>query len=250
MSKCAKCKTEYEGNFCPECGEKHEEPKTCPECGKTLDGQVKFCNECGHSFATQRRKSFYKQWWFYLIVAVVIAAIVGGIIGSQLQNKDSETPTGNSKPPAVKYYIGDTVTKGDVQLTVTSAEDLSSLYLGGNTYVSPEEDSGGLYHNFILVKFKLKNIGTTTINIESNSQGIEFVGGGIYAYGNFLPQDTNYKLSRGVETLEFNYLIATDAKISEGNHYFELTLHLAATDTSSETEIKFRVLLKDRPAEE
>ena len=53
MNKCFKCGTEYEGKFCPDCGAKYEETKTCPQCGKELDGQVKFCNECGYSFVEQ-----------------------------------------------------------------------------------------------------------------------------------------------------------------------------------------------------
>ncbi len=50
MHKCSKCGTEYEGNFCPECGTKWEDVKTCPQCGKTLAGNVKFCPDCGYAF--------------------------------------------------------------------------------------------------------------------------------------------------------------------------------------------------------
>ena len=49
MHKCPKCGTEFDGNFCPECGEKFAEEKTCPKCGATLSGSAKFCNECGYS---------------------------------------------------------------------------------------------------------------------------------------------------------------------------------------------------------
>ena len=52
MHKCWKCDTEYEGNFCPECGAKWEEEKKCPNCGKTLAGGVKFCSDCGYSFVS------------------------------------------------------------------------------------------------------------------------------------------------------------------------------------------------------
>ncbi len=48
--KCFRCGTEFEGNFCPECGTKWEEGKTCPQCGAALPGNAKFCNECGYSF--------------------------------------------------------------------------------------------------------------------------------------------------------------------------------------------------------
>lgn len=53
MSKCFNCGTEYEGDFCLNCGIKFEKEKTCPQCNTKLDGQVKFCNNCGYSFVQQ-----------------------------------------------------------------------------------------------------------------------------------------------------------------------------------------------------
>lgn len=50
MHKCFKCGTEFEGNFCPECGTKRQEEKTCPQCGAALAESAKFCTECGYSF--------------------------------------------------------------------------------------------------------------------------------------------------------------------------------------------------------
>ena len=52
--KCLRCGTEFEGNFCPECGERWLEEKQCPQCGTTLPGSTKFCNNCGYSFLAQR----------------------------------------------------------------------------------------------------------------------------------------------------------------------------------------------------
>lgn len=48
--QCPSCGTEYEGNFCPNCGFKWMEEKTCPQCGATVRGSAKFCNNCGHAF--------------------------------------------------------------------------------------------------------------------------------------------------------------------------------------------------------
>ncbi len=55
MNKCKKCGTEFEGKFCPECGEPWllEEEKVCPKCKAVLKASAKFCSECGYSFETQ-----------------------------------------------------------------------------------------------------------------------------------------------------------------------------------------------------
>lgn len=48
--ECPACKYQLEGNlkFCPECGTKIEKKRFCSECGATLNIEVKFCSECGH----------------------------------------------------------------------------------------------------------------------------------------------------------------------------------------------------------
>ncbi len=57
MNKCPKCNTEFDGNFCPNCGEKFEQEKSCPKCGTKLFGSARFCNECGYSFIGEQAKS-------------------------------------------------------------------------------------------------------------------------------------------------------------------------------------------------
>lgn len=47
--KCLKCGTEFEGNFCSNCGAKREEGITCPKCGTKLSKGTRFCSECGCS---------------------------------------------------------------------------------------------------------------------------------------------------------------------------------------------------------
>lgn len=50
MNKCPKCGTEFEGKFCPECGESVSNTKICPKCGAECASGAKFCSICGHSF--------------------------------------------------------------------------------------------------------------------------------------------------------------------------------------------------------
>lgn len=48
MNKCTNCGTEFDGKFCPECGQKWVDKNSCPQCGSKLAADVKFCPECGH----------------------------------------------------------------------------------------------------------------------------------------------------------------------------------------------------------
>ena len=48
MVKCKDCGTEYEGEFCPECGLPAE--RICPQCGKKGESAARFCNVCGYAF--------------------------------------------------------------------------------------------------------------------------------------------------------------------------------------------------------
>lgn len=47
MHKCTKCGTEFDGKFCPECGEKFVDKDVCPQCGAHHKPDAKFCTECG-----------------------------------------------------------------------------------------------------------------------------------------------------------------------------------------------------------
>lgn len=47
MNKCTKCGNEFEGNFCPYCGEKRSEISFCRNCGGKVDFGLQFCPTCG-----------------------------------------------------------------------------------------------------------------------------------------------------------------------------------------------------------
>lgn len=53
MYKCTKCGREYEGNFCPDCGEPRARNNFCPNCGAKLEGDCNVCPNCGHNLAAQ-----------------------------------------------------------------------------------------------------------------------------------------------------------------------------------------------------
>lgn len=45
---CVKCGTEYEGKFCPNCGQPAPQKRFCPKCGAEIDHpKVTICEKCG-----------------------------------------------------------------------------------------------------------------------------------------------------------------------------------------------------------
>lgn len=49
VAQCPKCEAPLDGNlkFCPECGEKLHGDKHCTECGEKIKDGAKFCGNCG-----------------------------------------------------------------------------------------------------------------------------------------------------------------------------------------------------------
>ena len=90
MNKCKKCGTEFEGKFCPECGEAWlaEGEKLCPRCKKTIKENEKFCPECGYSFEKQnilfvayRIIKFLPEALFLLMSALAFAFLAAPVTG-------------------------------------------------------------------------------------------------------------------------------------------------------------------------
>jgi hypothetical protein len=61
MMICSKCKTQFDGNFCPKCG--------------TQANQKLCCNEYS-SPCNKTNKPIYKKWWFWIIVVLVILTVL------------------------------------------------------------------------------------------------------------------------------------------------------------------------------
>lgn len=103
--KCHYCGTEYEGNFCPECGAKTKSqssaapPPTQPSGG----------TGAAYQKPQKPKKPIYKRWWFIVIAAVALLAIISSISGGSktIKIKWTDMVLGSQlpKPPANKGEI-------------------------------------------------------------------------------------------------------------------------------------------------
>lgn len=57
MEKCSVCGTEFDGEFCPQCGKRVAKEKYCPQCGAIHSEDVKFCTKCGYAFVSAPKES-------------------------------------------------------------------------------------------------------------------------------------------------------------------------------------------------
>lgn len=75
MYKCSKCGTEFDGNFCPNCGEKRPQNKFCPNCGKPLEEDFKVCPYCGFGFQPAAASGAKVQAAKYYKILSVLPAV-------------------------------------------------------------------------------------------------------------------------------------------------------------------------------
>ena len=54
--QCHVCNTEFEGNFCPNCGTAPDGKRTCPHCGAKSSGN--FCSSCGMPLSKEEPKTY------------------------------------------------------------------------------------------------------------------------------------------------------------------------------------------------
>ena len=88
---CKKCGKEFEGLFCPYCGERAEqEMKVCPVCGRARAESERFCANCGYAFDKQREE------------APVVAASSGNIeaVDNWTESSEVSTSAAEVKPEA------------------------------------------------------------------------------------------------------------------------------------------------------
>ena len=95
--KCEKCGTEFEGNFCPNCGTPSEAGKNiCPRCGQARSGADRFCKNCGYDFHQSEKslktsaataggaaaaiKRVPKKVWIRIAIALAVVAVLLAVL--------------------------------------------------------------------------------------------------------------------------------------------------------------------------
>lgn len=95
--KCEKCGTEFEGNFCPNCGTPSEAGKNiCPRCGQARSGADRFCKNCGYDFHQSEKslktsaataggaaaaiKRVPKKVWIRIAIALAVIAVLLAVL--------------------------------------------------------------------------------------------------------------------------------------------------------------------------
>lgn len=92
--KCMKCGTEFQGNFCPECGAKaeNEASLTPPPIQEKMGSRQQIippvfnANLAGNK--ETMKKPFYKSKWFVIIVVVLALGVIGSLTGHKYNKKN------------------------------------------------------------------------------------------------------------------------------------------------------------------
>lgn len=120
--KCKQCGTEFEGNFCPECGVKAEmEILASPPPPQSKSSQNYNVSpvQTRNVMKKKKKKPLFLRWWFILLVIIVVVGAISSLFGGDGDKiKWSEVEFGNmiSKPPSTK---GTLYENSDEQLWVS-----------------------------------------------------------------------------------------------------------------------------------
>ena len=88
MNQCPYCGKEFEGKFCPECGNSLTNKRLCPNCKALVPSGSKFCPECGFALVPQKQPSnntasawiqAHKKHLVWGVVALIIVLLGIGI---------------------------------------------------------------------------------------------------------------------------------------------------------------------------
>lgn len=107
-----------------------------------------------------KEKNIRKIWYIYLIA--IVALFVVGMAGCfDIDDTDSNSYNGSSPSGSnnISYYIGDTVTAGDLEFKVNSISDTNIL---GSSLVGESTEN-----NFIVINITIRNIGKSEVTLTS-----------------------------------------------------------------------------------
>lgn len=127
--KCSQCGAEFEGKFCPECGNPAKENSNV----ESAYTQPKV-EEQTNSPAEKAKKPFYKRWWFIVLCIIVVLGLFGKIAGNKSDSDDKyeefkwSSFSLHDKLPEPKSKIGKYVFDNSDSLSVTVAETEKSDY--------------------------------------------------------------------------------------------------------------------------
>lgn len=93
--KCTKCQTEYEGNFCPNCGTPSNNNQNIVNTQNNYNtsntGYAPY--NSGYDVNTKQEKAkkpLHKKWWFWLIIVLVVFVAIGSFGSAEYEN-DTQT---------------------------------------------------------------------------------------------------------------------------------------------------------------
>lgn len=93
--KCNQCKTEFEGQFCPNCGydaykNDSASPTTDQHSQQTYYRQYNQTASNNPVPMKKKKKPIYKRWWFIVIAVIAVIAIAGKVADYAKENKKIE----------------------------------------------------------------------------------------------------------------------------------------------------------------
>lgn len=122
-----------------------EETKKCPKCKESIAKDAKKCKHCGADL----RNWFIKHKVLSVILGVIVLAIISSAMGGG--SSTSTTKVGTDSAKETVYKVGDTINTGKLEITITKAEERSSV---GSDFMAKSPSQGGTY---VGVQYKFKN---------------------------------------------------------------------------------------------